>query len=132
VDDPPDIILPNYSFTGRIEISPPVTMLLVEREAIGYADAGGEGRRGQPFADIIEPDGERRRVNVVAEPYGAGFVRILDGLSEGDELAAQSRPPPSGANSRQGEAGRNAAGGGRNYPAMPPVPGMGGGARRGG
>jgi multidrug efflux pump subunit AcrA (membrane-fusion protein) len=123
VDDPPDIILPNYSFTGRIEISPPVTLLLVEREAIGYAGAGGGGR-GQPFVDIIKPDGERRRVNVIVEPYGAGFVRILDGLSEGDELAAQSRPPPSGTNSQRGEAGRNTGGGGRNYPAMPPMPGM--------
>ncbi|GMO49361.1 MAG: hypothetical protein Ta2G_06230 [Termitinemataceae bacterium] len=37
IDNPPDIILPNYSFTGEIEISPPRTYLLVERQAIEYA-----------------------------------------------------------------------------------------------
>ncbi|MDR0383380.1 MAG: HlyD family efflux transporter periplasmic adaptor subunit [Spirochaetaceae bacterium] len=133
VDSPPDIILPNYSFTGRIEISPPVKLLLVESEAIGYADTGKEGGRGQAFAEIIEggasSGASKRRVNVSAEPYGNGFVRILDGLSEGDELAAQRVRPPSGGNRRQADAGGNAAGGQRNYPAMPMIPGMGGGQR---
>jgi multidrug efflux pump subunit AcrA (membrane-fusion protein) len=41
VDNPPDIILPGYSFTGEIEIKPPETLLLVERQAIGYEARGG-------------------------------------------------------------------------------------------
>jgi hypothetical protein len=49
IDDPPDIILPNYSFTGEIEIEPPLTLLLVERLAIGYerpAEAEGPPAAG--------------------------------------------------------------------------------------
>jgi hypothetical protein len=64
VDNPPDIILPGYSFTGEIEIKPPETLLLVEREAIGYEPRGGPsgsgpGGGGRPDSGLGEapPDG---------------------------------------------------------------------------
>jgi len=38
IDNPPEAILPNYSFTGEIEISPKETLLLVEKQAIGFEE----------------------------------------------------------------------------------------------
>jgi multidrug efflux pump subunit AcrA (membrane-fusion protein) len=108
VDNPPDIILPNYSFTGRIEISPPVRLLLVERAAIWFAGADGESRGA--FAEIIGEGGAKKRVNVRVEPYGEGFVRILEGLSEGDTLAAREAPSVSGGNRGPGQNRQNMTG----------------------
>lgn len=83
INNPPDIILPNYSFTGEIEISPPETILLVERQAIGYAPDG------TPFAEKILPDGSTQRVTVEVEAYGTSFVKILSGVNDGDRLKQQ-------------------------------------------
>ena len=83
INNPPDIILPNYSFTGEIEISPPETILLVERQAIGYAPDG------TPFAEKILPDGSTQRVTVEVEAYGTSFVKILSGVNNGDRLKQQ-------------------------------------------
>ncbi|MDR1468084.1 MAG: HlyD family efflux transporter periplasmic adaptor subunit [Spirochaetaceae bacterium] len=66
IDDPPDVILPNYSFTGEIEISPPETMLLVERLAIGYerpaemgnAPAGPDNRGNERGTAPVTPGNE--------------------------------------------------------------------------
>ena len=58
IDNPPEQILPNYSFIGEIEISPPETILLVERQAIGY------GEDGSTFAEKVLPDGTTERVAV--------------------------------------------------------------------
>jgi multidrug efflux pump subunit AcrA (membrane-fusion protein) len=87
--DPPDGILTGYSFTGKIEITPPQTVTLVERLAIGYED-------GKAFAERIRPDGSAEKVWVQVEPYGAQFVHITEGLSEGDVLKAQGEAPVSG------------------------------------
>jgi multidrug efflux pump subunit AcrA (membrane-fusion protein) len=134
VDDPPDIILPNYSFTGKIEISPPVKLLLVEREAVGFA-GGREGAPGGQFAEIIAENGEKRRVSVRVEPYGGGFVKILEGLSEGDVLAAQETRPVSGGNGAPrapAQSAQNRNAGGQTATSImpaPPAPQMGGGRR---
>ncbi|GMO25356.1 MAG: efflux RND transporter periplasmic adaptor subunit [Termitinemataceae bacterium] len=89
IDDPPDVILPNYSFTGEIEISPPHTFLLVERQALA--------REEHVFrAEKILPDGGTERVTVEARPYGAGFFQIIKGLQEGDKLKQLEKNPVSG------------------------------------
>ena len=99
IDNPPEQILPNYSFIGEIEISPPETILLVERQAIGY------GEDGSPFAEKILPDGTTERVPVTVTAYGNAFVKIISGLQDKDVLkqqstgtvpigAAEAPPPP--------------------------------------
>lgn len=83
IDNPPKEILPNYSFIGDIEISPPETLLLVERAAIG--------REGDTtFAFIIEADGSTTKKDIVVVPYDNNYIKILDGLAEGDVLAIQA------------------------------------------
>ncbi|MDR3301337.1 MAG: HlyD family efflux transporter periplasmic adaptor subunit [Spirochaetaceae bacterium] len=191
VDDPPDIILPNYSFTGTIEISPPETLLLVERQAIGYnAPAGGapgapptgrwgergtapgeapptgappeggaserkrggaasgergtasdsappeggagERKRGGAFVERILADGTKERVVVQIARYGDDFVKVLSGLAEGDVLAAQEAPRPSGWNKSQTQSRSEKTSDRQEktnsvLPGMPSMPTMGGG-----
>jgi multidrug efflux pump subunit AcrA (membrane-fusion protein) len=142
IDNPSGVILPNYSFTGEIEISPPVTMLLVERLAIGYerpareenvphngndpvdsaqAPGAGAGRWGQAYAERVLPGGGVERVSVQVEPYGEEFVKITSGLAEGDEVKAQEQASFSGQNRQD-----NAASEGQRQnrqPLMPMMPG---------
>ncbi|MDR3356419.1 MAG: HlyD family efflux transporter periplasmic adaptor subunit [Spirochaetaceae bacterium] len=96
IEDPPREILPNYSFTGRIEISPPVTVLLVERQAIGYEN-------GKAYVERLGEGGRSERVFVGVEPYGTAFVSVTDGLDEGDVLKALQREPVSGRGGRSGQ-----------------------------
>ncbi|MDR1177997.1 MAG: HlyD family efflux transporter periplasmic adaptor subunit [Spirochaetaceae bacterium] len=138
IDEPPDLILPNYSFTGEIEISPPVTMLLVERSAIGYegpaenaaprgtdppALDNGEATRpggGRAYAEKVLPGGGVERVFVQVEPYGEEFVRIKSGLAAGDELKAQESAALSGRSQRNDDRQNRQRG------AQPVMPMMGG------
>jgi multidrug efflux pump subunit AcrA (membrane-fusion protein) len=87
--DPPNEILTGYSFTGKIEITAPLSVVLVERQAIGYES-------GKAFAERILPNGSTEKVQVQVEPYGTQFVQIVSGLSEGDMLRAQSIPASGG------------------------------------
>ena len=89
VDEPPKEILPNYSFTGSINITKPENRLVVERYAIGRSD-------DKSFAEIIRSNGTSERVDVKIRPYGTEFVLIDEGLKEGDVLKAQSDAPVSG------------------------------------
>jgi multidrug efflux pump subunit AcrA (membrane-fusion protein) len=96
VDDPPDEILPGYSFTGEIVSGDEERVLTVESAAIAYED-------GQTYVDRIIPspaaDGEGQgdsgpdqteRVPVEVIPYGRNMVRIISGLEMGDRLKAQA------------------------------------------
>lgn len=90
IDNPPDEILPNYSFTGEIEITAPKTVILVENQAIGYDD------NGQAFAEIMLPDGSTRKVDVTVEQYDRTHVNVTEGLSGNETLKSQSATAPSG------------------------------------
>jgi multidrug efflux pump subunit AcrA (membrane-fusion protein) len=107
IENPPPEILPNYSFTGQIEISPPVTVLLVEREAVGYEN-------GRAYAERLGENGRGERVFINVEPYGDSFVSVQSGLKEGDVLKALQAAAVSGRSSRQRQsAGPGAVPGGR-------------------
>ena len=112
IDNPPEELLPNYSFTGEIEISPPETILLVERQAIGY------GEDGTPFAEKILPDGTVDRVPVSVTAYGASFVKILAGLDDRDILKQQ--PQTGAVTGRFSVTDTGAAGAASAEPAPPP------------
>ena len=127
IDNPPEEILPNFSFTGEIEITPPKDYLIVERSAIGH-------RGGKSFAEKILPDGSVQAVDVQIEPYGFEFVNVISGLEEGDVLKNQGGGLKSGklrTNSQRGNPGQNKNSGGMRAPSgmsggMPPA-GMPGG-----
>ncbi len=113
IDDVPEAILPNFSFTGKIQITEPETKLVVERYAIGH-------EKGSAFVEILE-NGKTTRVAVEVEPYGAGYVNVLSGLSGGEVLKAQSDASKSGRMSVSVRgAPKNSAGNRQNAGAPPP------------
>ena len=87
IDDYPKEILPNYSFTGKIQIEEPVETITVERYAIGYDDDGQ--------AYVILARGNQK-INVEVEQYGRNYVKVLSGLSGGEILLQASEIPKSG------------------------------------
>lgn len=115
LDEIPQGVLPNFSFTGRVRVTEPEDRLVVERYAIGR-EAGGT------FAEILAGDGSARRVSVNVVPYGLDSVQVLGGLSEGDVLKAQSSAEQSGRmrTMKRGDSKKGATGG------RAPAGGMGG------
>ena len=110
IDDYPDTILPNYSFTGKIQIDEPETFFVVEMYAIGHED-------DLSFVETLET-GERIPVRTI--PYGSEYVKIIDGaVKEGDVLKAQRPPKQSGMKSN-GNGGNRMGGGGRPGSGGPP------------
>ena len=104
IDEYPEEILPNFSFTGKIQISPKEEYVVVSRYAIGYEDK-------EPYV-VLARGNEKRSVTI--QPYGSEYVKVLSGLEGGEILLQQSTPKLSGFN-------RNRNGGG-----------MPGGGNRGG
>lgn len=89
IDDYPTSILPNYSFTGTIQISEPKDLLVVERNAIGYEN-------GKAYVEVVNNDGSTTKTTVTLKPYGTSYVNILTGLSGGETLKALSTSSISG------------------------------------
>ena len=120
IDDYPPEILPNYSFTGKIQIEEPVETITVERYAIGYED-------GKAYV-IIAKNNEKRNVEVVQ--YGRDYVKVLSGLKGGEVLLQASEIPKSGSaasrnnqngnrNNSGSNSGGNRGGSGSGMPSMP-------------
>lgn len=116
IDNVPAGILPNFSFTGKIQITEPEKRLIVERYAIGHD-------HGSAFVDIVGRDKKTVRVEVSVEPYGTDYVNILSGLEGGETLKAQSTPSKSGklrTSSRgKGSSSKNGMGGPMGSGPMP-------------
>lgn len=89
IDNPPEQILPNFSFTGKIEITEPKDLLIVERYAIGH-------KYGKAFVQKVLENGSLQEADVQVEQYNKNYVSILSGLAEGDVLKAQSSESASG------------------------------------
>ena len=96
IDDYPKEILPNYSFTGKIQIEEPVETITVERYAIGYDDDGQ--------AYVILARGNQK-INVEVEQYGRNYVKVLSGLSGGEVLLQASEIPKSGSAANRNRQG---------------------------
>ena len=88
IDDYPSVILPNFSFTGKIQIEEPVDNIIVERYAIGYEDK-------EPYV-VLAKSGEKKAVKV--KPYGKEYVKVLEGLTGGELLLQQTAEKKSGQN----------------------------------
>lgn len=111
IDEYPPQILPNFSFTGKIEISPTEQYVVVSRYAIGYENK-------EPFV-VLARSGEKRAVKI--QPYGMENVKVLEGLEGGEFLLQQSTPKISGM--KRNRNGGNMGGGF----GAPPAGGFGGG-----
>ncbi len=88
IDEYPEEILPNFSFTGKIEISPTEQYVVVSRYAIGYENK-------EPYVVIAK--GEKKK-SVKIQPYGMEYVKVLEGLEGGEVLLQQTKPKLSGFN----------------------------------
>ena len=97
IDDYPEEILPNFSFTGKIEISPTEQYVVVSRYAIGYENK-------QPF--VVLAKGEQKK-SVKIQPYGMEYVKVLEGLEGGEVLLQQTTPKMSGFNRNRPGAGNS-------------------------
>ena len=82
LDNPPEKILPGYSFNGTIVTGADSEALIVEQDAIRYVE-------GNPFVDKID-GGAMQEIAVTIEPYIKGFVKIISGVQEGDVLKNQA------------------------------------------
>ncbi len=91
IDDYPSEILPNFSFTGKIEISPTEQYVVVSRYAIGYENK-------EPY--VVLAKGEKKK-SVKIKPYGSEYVKVLEGLEGGEVLLQQSKPRVSGSNKKK-------------------------------
>ncbi len=125
INNPPESILPNYSFTGNIQISDPVTVTLVERLAIGY-------QGGKAYAEKILSDGTTERVSVEVQQYDATYVNVLSGLEYGDMLKSQSSGTTSGSlrittKSDSSSSSSQQSGFGSGFPSSGGTPPSGGG-----
>lgn len=96
IDDYPDEILPNFSFTGKIQIEAPVEYLLVSKFAVGFEDK-------QAYV-VEEKSGEKIPVKI--RPYGSEYVKILEGVKEGTWLKQVTVPPKSGQNKDRNNSGK--------------------------
>ena len=125
IDDYPKEILPNYSFTGKIQIEEPVETITVERYAIGYDDDGQ--------AYVILARGNQK-INVEVEQYGRNYVKVLSGLSGGEILLQASEIPKSGsaANRNRNQQGGMPDFGGGSMPNFGGSSGGSGSGRSGG
>ena len=97
IDDYPQEILPYFSFTGKIEISPTEQYVVVSRYAIGYEDK-------KPF--VVLARGEQKK-SVKVQAYGNEYVKVLEGLEGGEVLLQQSVPRASGQNRNRNNNGNN-------------------------
>ena len=97
IDDYPDEILPYFSFTGKIEISPTEEYVVVSRYAIGYENKE---------AYVVLAKGEQKK-SVKVQSYGSEYVKVLEGLKGGEVLIQQSKPKASGQNRNRNNGGTN-------------------------
>jgi len=126
IDEYPEEILPYFSFTGKIEISPTESYVVVSRYAIGYENK-------EPYV-VLAKGGQKKSVKV--EPYGSEYVKVTEGLEGGEVLVGQSSPKASGMNrnrggapggSRSSSGGSKGSSGGAGGAGAPPSGGFGGG-----
>lgn len=117
IEDYPADILPNYSFTGKIQISEPEEFFLVSRNAVG-----SENRKTYV---VSKNSSEKRFVKI--QPYGSGFVKILEGDVKEGEILKELTPQKTSGAMKQKSNQPGLQGQRKNQNGMPP--GMNGGTR---
>lgn len=97
IDNPPEAIFPHFSFTGKIEITAPEKVLVLDKLAIIR-------KNGTTVVEKRMEDGSFKEIEVKVVPYGLNFVKIISGLSAFDEVKLQERPK-SGSNKEKNQQG---------------------------
>ena len=87
IDEYPEQILPNYSFTGKIIITAPVENIIVAKEAVA------KDENGNFFVQQISND---EKIFVKVSPYGNDFYKVETGLKGGEILKILNKSKPSG------------------------------------
>lgn len=107
IEDYPPEILPNYSFTGKIQISEPEEFFVVSQCAVGY-----DGKD----AYVIKKDSNKKEF-VTVIPFGSGTVKISGGtVAEGDVLEELTKPKVSGMSNMNSKNGAGNSRGGFGPP----------------
>ena len=114
IDEYPEDILPNFSFSGKIKIAPDEEYLIVSRYAVGREN-------GQAYVELASSG---QKINVKVQPYDKDYVKITEGLSGGEILKQLTDPSTSGMQRRSGGGGNKQRGGMPNGGFGAP-PGMG-------
>jgi multidrug efflux pump subunit AcrA (membrane-fusion protein) len=83
IDSPPKGLLAAYSFNAVIKAGEPRDILVADSRAVSY-----DG--GRPRVARLRKDGSTESVDVETEGFGAGLVRIVSGLGEGDQLLVKA------------------------------------------
>lgn len=105
IDEYPPEILPNFSFSGKIKISPDEDFLIVSR----YAVAREEGKA------YVMKAGSSEKIDVKVMPYDKEYVKIVGGnIGEGDVLQGLVTPAKSGTNRNNGMPGMPGGNSSRN------------------
>lgn len=108
IDEFPPEILPNYSFTGKIQISEPEDIYLVNRYAVGFEDK-------KPY---VTKKGSSEKIYVNIRPYGMETFRIIsDEIKEGDVLSENTKPKKSGSGQNNAKGNGMMGAGGYRPPA---------------
>jgi multidrug efflux pump subunit AcrA (membrane-fusion protein) len=90
IDNPPDEILPGYSFTGEIISGGDEQILLVESDAIGYENGKAYVERfTRPPVEGETDPGPVERISLELVPYSRNMVKIIAGLKAGDRVKGQ-------------------------------------------
>ncbi|MBQ0071363.1 MAG: efflux RND transporter periplasmic adaptor subunit, partial [Spirochaetales bacterium] len=84
IDNPPDALIPGFTFSGTISIEGDAMLLLVPSAAVSTT------RGGQSTVTVKKDDGttESRKVNV--KYLGEGFCQVISGLEEGEVVTYES------------------------------------------
>lgn len=127
IDEYPEEILPNYSFTGKIVLKEPEEYVIVDKYAVGRDEDGTnyvvELRTGE-------------KITVTAVPYSSDYYKVTEGLSGGEMLKEVEQPKSSGWNknaANRSKSDKNSNdqgfnfGGGGGMPSGGGMPGGGGG-----
>ena len=85
IEDPPEGIIPGFTFEGTLEAESETTMLLIPYSAV---ERGWGGSRS---VTVLDEDGTRRNVEVRIEYLGEGLAEVLEGdISAGDTILLRS------------------------------------------
>ena len=85
IEDPPEGIMPGFTFEGTMAAESEVSMLLIPQNAIT------RGRGGSETVDVKRSDGSTETVSIRTKYLGEGLSELLSGdVSEGDVLIVRS------------------------------------------
>ena len=85
IEDPPEAVMPGFTFEGTMSAESEVSMLLIPQNAIT------RGRGGSETVDVRRSDGTVETISVRTSYLGEGLSELLSGdVHEGDVLVIQS------------------------------------------